>query len=239
MNMWLTEAQINDAIIRRHHTIFAEMEWIELTANDSTWSPRQSLMDIASAIPNVIAETIDLLQESDPTADDQHDHHHPRAHTLLRHISVLHAQFEAWLIRFESLYDGPLFWNSINENYTGTAHHDAECRPKSTSIHSQLRFHSAPVAGVLVAYSSFRLKLWMLAADIRNWVGANDGTTSTKGMERIIRRERDLAGKTAWLILEAMPYLQSCYEGSIVLQAPLKIAEEFYHNNSAVMQEDQ
>ena len=195
-------------------------------------------MDIASAIPNIIADTTYLLQKSDRAIDDRHEHHHQQANTLLRQIFVLHAQFEAWLIKFESLYDGPLFWNSMNGRYTGTAHHDFECRPKQTPIHSQLCFHSAPVAGVLVAYSSFRLKLWMLAAEIRNWMEHNDGIGFTRAMERTTRRERELAGKTAWLILEAMPYLQSCFEGSIVVQAPLKIAEEFYRSNGSLNRAD-
>lgn len=221
---------VNDAIINRRHTIFAEADWIELTADESIWSPRQSLIDIASEIPNVVAKTMTLLQNVDPIADNQHDHHTEQTCTLYQ-ISTLHTQFEAWLVRFEALYDGPLFWNSTNGTFTGAAHHDAECRPKQTPVHSQLRFHSAPVAGVLVAYSSYRLKLWMLAANIRKRIGSYNRTEPTKGMERAVRREHVLAGKTAWLIMEAMPYLQSCFEESVVLQAPLKIAEEFYRSN--------
>ena len=48
------------------------------------------------------------------------------------------------------------------------------------------------------------------------------------------RLDHDRASKTALMILEAMPYLSSCFEGNVALQAPLKVVEEFHRQNDSV-----
>ena len=152
------------------------------------------------------------------------------AYMLLDHVSKLQSQFEALLTQLELLYEGPLFWNSNTSS--GLPHYDAECHPKHTSIHNQLQFLSAPAAGSIIACSAFRLRLWMLAIELRRSMnGASaHGDQASRDWNKTIAREQDLSSKTAWLILEAIPYLSSCFEGSVVLQAPLKIVEEYYRD---------
>jgi hypothetical protein len=162
---------------------------------------------------------------------------HRKVQELLSEIAELQTQFEAWLLRFESLYDGPLFWSSSKPTYSGVSHHDSECQPKRNSLQHQLCFHSGPVAGILLTYWSFRLKLWMVAADMRQELWAFESTGAVKARKRgdsDHHRDHDRASKTALMILEAMPYLSSCFEGNVVLQPPLKIVEEFHRQRNSI-----
>ena len=199
-------------------------------ADPYTRSPRHDLIDIGSKIPQIVVRAEQLRLESSPGTKIRktvHDH----AYMLLVQIAELHKRLEAWLFHFESLYDGPLFWSSSKPTYAGVSQHDPECQPIRNSLQHQLCFRSGPVAGILVTYWSFRLKLWMVAADLRHGLETLESAGAVEAMhegDMDHRRDHDSASKTALMILEAMPYLSSCFEGNVVLQAPLKIVEEFH-----------
>lgn len=233
----LINIQVNNAITERHDTIFTQPEWIELLEIDSSWCPRQSLMDIASKIPRIIARTDGLPKQF--TTNSTSYNHYQEAQMLLDEMRTIHARFEAWLARYESLFHDPLFWSTSGQSYSVDNHNDRECRPKYSPESAQLTFHSAPVAGILTAYASFRLGLWKLAADLRQRIrmfGPEDEEAHSESRNELLKQESDAAKKTAWLILEAMPYLSSCFEGSLVLQGPLKIVEEYYRRDGLVAQ---
>jgi hypothetical protein len=196
-------------------------------------------MDIASRIPNIIARADGVPDQLNEETRGYNTYQ--EAHMLLDQMATIHQELEAWLARYQSLFTEPLFWSRSNSSSAIYHHDDAECQPKRVSKNSQLGFHSAPVAGILAAYASFRLELWMLAEQLRRKMVALDTSVEeafSKSQDSLSRQESDAAKKTAWLILEAMPYLSSCFEGNIVLQAPLKIVEEYYLYVGSALQTD-
>ena len=239
MDTLLNIGKVNNAIIERHDTIFTQAEWIELLKIKSEWCPRQSLMDIASKIPNIIARADGVPLRS--YERNRGYNYYQEAHMLLDQMNTIHQELEAWLARYESMFIGPLFWSANDSSFAVNHYGDAECQPKHISKNSQLRFHSAPVAGILAAYASFRLELWMLADELRGkmaLLNTGEEKAFSKNQDQLSRQESNAARKTAWLILEAMPYLSSCFEGNVVLQAPLRIIEEYYRNEGLVLQTD-
>lgn len=149
-----------------------------------------------------------------------------RAINLHEDINKLEQKFEAWHQRLEGLYEGPLMWTANDKTFSGMHMIDTECIPTKTK-ENQLEFRNGPLAGILATYWSFRLELCIATMDLEPLMqteNAEDAATLRVKLDGNVGLARDIAR----LILEAMPYLSSCLEGNVVLQAPLKIVQRYY-----------
>lgn len=207
---------IYSAVRQCQPTIFEQPQWMQLLAEGPSWSPRHRLLDIAAPLPGLLSR-IDLNR-----------HEQDESLQLRQDLQETHGQLDSWIKSFESVYDCMLYWG-YDRPTPGTLVFqptDIECQPRHRSERNQLEFLNGPVAGLLVAYWSFRLKLYLSELELDAKQRAD--IASPDVIENTSQKVSDAARATSVLILEAVPYLSSCLEGSLALQAPLVIVEEYY-----------
>lgn len=219
---------VSVALHRRQPTFLAEPNWIELPFEGFRKTRRELLHDLALQIPGLLYRTdrlISGLVNTDDTSDcrgppgvsDQD--HGPASLLLVDYYTILH-RIEEWLNNWKSSESGPLYWTSTLPMPRMIVEVDMECIPSFTDTAFQLRFLSGQKAGLLITYWDFLLELLMGIIDLKR--GIPDVQNDT------LEEDLYMAQKTACLILEAAPYLLSCFEGTIVSKAPLQTALRYF-----------
>lgn len=223
---------IFDAIEQRKKSFLAEPDWLSVPQRLNK-SMRDRLNDIGVHIPGLL-ECSDLLFAAQNAQVSQHLE---SAMSLLARITLLRHELHGWLSIFQSTTTEPLYWSRSTPITQSAASHDTECVPKYSNHFHQNSFPSGPVAGLLVQYWSFSLQLSMAAIELQlNLLSHDDqvaqGVFDRETLHHDVEKDQILADKTAQLILEAEPFLSSCFEGLVCLQSPLRIVGSFFNNPS-------
>ena len=183
--------------------------------------PRDRLMDLGLDMLSLMPLTSQVVSAV------QHDIN--LARSLLQRLISMQQSFDEWFASLKLNSYGALYWTRwspiVAEPTT-----DAECLPKHMSNLHQLCFPCGPIAGLLVHYWVLRLELVMKVARIRSRiirVGGEEGLM-VEDAQKCLEAELATAEEYGQLILEATPYLSSCFEGVICLQSPLAVVERYF-----------
>jgi hypothetical protein len=225
----LRGAAIFDAIEQRKETFLGRSEWLGIPPADEK-SMRDRLNDVGVFIPEVL-ERFDKLP-SNFTAETFES-----GSSLLARITELQSKLEGWLSMFQGTTSEPLYWSRNSSSMSANEQYDPECAPKYSNHFHQTAFLCGPVAGLLVLHWSFALHLSMTSIELQKNLlsyvrGVQEKLGSRDTLSSGLEREKALAESTAQLILEAEPYLSSCYEGLICLQAPLRTVAKYFDSLS-------
>lgn len=180
-------------------------------------SRRDLLLDLALQIPRLLQCT-DLLaaelQGAQPdllTSKDVSE----QITSLTADYDMLLESFQSWIDEWRTSENAPLYWAAdLDDGTPQEIEIDPECIPPIAPMGYQLRFSSGQKAGQLVGYWGFLLETLM----------------GLQRLQQLANRQEvsnDIASKahnTALLILQAAPYLTSCWEGVVVTRAPLRTA---------------
>ncbi|KAH7316940.1 hypothetical protein B0I35DRAFT_451738 [Stachybotrys elegans] len=140
---------------------------------------------------------------------------------------------KGWLSVLQGTTSEPLYWSRNSPATRSNKAYDSECIPRYSNYFHQLTFLCGPVTGLLVQHWSYALQLNMTSIELqRNLLsyvhGVPEKLESRETLSRGLEREKTMADSTAQLILEAEPFLSSCYEGLICLQTPLRIVSRYF-----------
>ncbi|KAK5127600.1 hypothetical protein LTR85_006940 [Meristemomyces frigidus] len=217
------------AVEQRAPSFLAEPEWLHLTSKNSDQSMRDRLNEIGLEIPA-------LLESADNLSSGVEDGTSARVVDnglqLLMEFSDLKRKLEQWLYLLRTSTSAPLYWPR-GLPITHSEASDIECSRKYDNKFHQLNFANGPIAGLLAHCWSLKLELLMTSIDVHKVL--LDGRDRKLEMLPVpetlshdLERDHLEAEETARLILEAEPYLASCFEGVLCLQSPLRIVARYF-----------
>ncbi|KAK4549926.1 hypothetical protein LTR36_005227 [Oleoguttula mirabilis] len=217
------------AIKQRASTFLAEPEWLKLTSQNHDQSMRDRLNNIGLEIPALL-EAADELSASIETEVSAQSF--DVGLQLLMNVSELQRKLEQWLYSLRTSTSVPLYWPR-GLPITHSEASDVECSRKYDNKFHQLNFSCGPIAGLLAHCWSLKLELLMASVDLHQLLLDNndrspDVLSIPESLSSDLHRDRSEAEETARLILETEPYLASCFEGVICLQAPLRIVARYF-----------
>jgi hypothetical protein len=212
---------VHIAIQRRRASFLAEPEWNQHESPQDVYGARDHLASLALELPKIL-EAVDQIRQvvrrSSQTSEV--------IHSLLGDIHKLHTKFESWLDNVKHSIKGDLFWPSSQTKVFREQAVDPECSPKHKSSLQQLVFANGTIAGLLVHYWAFQLELITAQDDLQRCLEVD-------GKNDVAQNTSQKAGETAQLIMEAHPYLTSCFEGIIGLQLPMESVKRYFARNSS------
>ena len=224
----LTIDQVSVALHRRQPTFLAEPDWITLPFRSFRKTRRELLHDLALQIPGLLHRTDQLVSGLVDLTDYRSDFQGPPriknkdfepASLLMHYYTILH-RIEEWLNDWKASECGPLYWPSTLPMPSMIMEVDMECIPSFTVAAFQLRFLSGQKAGLLITYWAFLLELLTGMIDLQqNMPNIQDDA---------LEEHLNTAQETACLILQAVPYLSCCFEGTLVSKAPLRTAARYF-----------
>jgi hypothetical protein len=220
------------AINRRTPIFLSEPTWTDLPFHGQKKTIREDLFDLGLCIPALL-KFVDgwLLRVQGRWFDKQTFDSTCQNH--LADVSTLRSEFEKWLLRLETTITGPLYWPLNEPPIQSMNISDRECKPKVVASSNRLQFPCGPIAGLLAQYWAFQLELLMISMDIHEAsLKYTESPAVTKTASAELNAIRSSAEDTARLILEAQPYLFSCFEGLIALQPPLTVVTRYFQRNS-------
>ena len=230
------------AIERRTPSFLADFDWLHLPYHTTRKTIRDHLNDLGLQVPAFLKSADDVLSGahiSMNAAGDVVD----QSLRLLNEMSSLQRDFERWIFKLKIATPGPLYWSLTDPIVEPPDFRDAECNRKYTNDFHQLGFSCGPVAGLLVHCWSFQLELLMSRVETQEAVlrhSRNDRTDSLSlpmTIQKSLARDRAKAEETAQLILQAEPYIGSCFEGLLCIQPPLKIAARYFKQYSSSLKQ--
>lgn len=202
-------------------------EWLHVPFQGTEKTRVERLHDLALELPDLLERTdtiaaLSLVGELDEDIK-----------TLVAEYVDLKNRLLLWLEDFEAEEGGQIYWLPISdaEREQPSPEPDPICVPSFPDQSFVLRFPSGPKAGLLCHYWSFQLQLLMELSELerRRFLPSDGGALrdkSSKSDSVLIETE---AYELAQLILQAEPYLSSCLEGRITVQAPLEIVNRYLH----------
>lgn len=216
---------------RRKPSFLSGREWIGIPLDGQSRSMREELHDLALQIPTILASAdglISALPQKTMHVDDFTD----KALHILSNAHASRSQLGEWKGRLEQSIPGPLYWPRTRPSVLHTSMLDNECKPKRSSNLSRLMFPCGPVAGILAQYWAFELELLMTSQRLWNMLRTCERSAFVRRLApSALEVDSKAAADCARLILEAQPYLFSCFEGVIALQPPLTVAMRYYKEN--------
>jgi hypothetical protein len=207
---------VHVSIQRRQATFLSDPLWNQQLSLDDTAYPRDRLTSLAFEIPGLL-DAIDRTQKSacrNPKLPSGTE-------LLLQRIRKLQAKLQSWLAEVKNSIECDLFWTSGANTANRPQMVDSECSPKHQSSLQQLSFANGSVAGLLVHYWSFCLELLMAEDTLQQCLEASGQDCGAQNVSL-------KANETAQLIMEAHPYLTSCFEGVIGLQLPMETVNRYF-----------
>ena len=226
-------------IEQRVPNFLAEPDWLTVPFEGAEKSTKDRLNELGLEIPILLKSTDDLLShvQSKVKAPARFVDIGLR---LLNELAGLQRRFEEWLYAFKTSASGPLYWPR-SQPTVNPGQRDTECQPKYTSNFHQLLFSCGPIAGLLTHCWSFQLQLLMTSIDLQqalldrtSSIEQSESLSASKMLSNSLFKDHIAAEKTAQLILEAQPYLGSCFEGLLCLQSPLRIVARYFARTDRV-----
>jgi hypothetical protein len=223
------------AIEKRIVVCLAEPEWLHVPFLGSPKTDSERLHDLALKISTLLARTMKIVQlaRSPPSSRSKHD-----ANTsaepcsslttvkLVREYESLLSRMEEWLDNFSKRHPSPLYWSTKHPvELTGPSpllEVDPQCIPSFKETSYQLRFSNGQIAGILMNYWSYQLDLLLGLIELEQCSAAN-GYEQAKLAQRY-----SSAREKALLMLETVPYLESCFEGTVSVQASMKTVRRYF-----------
>ena len=215
---------VHIAIRRRRATFLSEPEWNKHESLRNGFDARDHLAALAFELPGIL-DAVDKIRQNSCNPSQNSD----VACLLLEETHRLHAKFEAWMAGVKNLIKVDLFWPSSQTKGVRAQTIDPECSPKHKSSLQQLDFANGTVAGLLVHCWAFQLEL----------LTAQDGLQRCLELDEkndFARNASQKADETAQLIMEAHPYLTSCFEGIIGLQLPMESVKGYFARRATLEQ---
>lgn len=141
----------------------------------------------------------------------------------------LREEFVDWFNHVVIDDHGPIYWYTGEQPYI-KSEEDPICVPHLSNGAYKVSLRDGPRAGLLARYWSFRLELvmglWDLyKIEVVDHVQLLDLVPSLDAASCLHE-----ANTLAQLILEAVPYLSSCLEGRITMQAPLETFGRYHEH---------
>jgi hypothetical protein len=240
------------AIEQRMPGFLAEPLWQpEYFQHDNRLSfARDRLIDLALQVPALLENADNLI------AMIQSEQHMPsrRKETISfgRSFRVSYSRlcqrFDGWMNDIHTQVPGPLYWLRREPLVLDVLPvEDPECKPRYNYPHIELSFSCGPIAGLLLHYWSFRLELSMSMIGVQKALESYHEKSRTgldyhgdlkKTTARSLLEEEHRCEQFAQLILEACPYVGSCFEGLLAVQAPLRIAGRYYNQTKLDVVDD-
>jgi hypothetical protein len=213
---------VHIAIQRRRVTFLSKPEWNKHESLGNVFDTRDRLTSLAFELPGIL-EAVDHVRQDLRSSSQTSG----VIYSLLGDIQKLRAKFESWLEEVKNSIEGDLFWPSSQTKNFREQSSDPECSPKHKSGLQQLVFASGTVAGLLVHYWAFYLELITAQDDLQQClkIDAKNAGTQTASSQK--------ANETSQLIMEAHPYLTSCFEGIIGLQLPMESVKRYFARSSS------
>ncbi|KAK4506676.1 hypothetical protein PRZ48_000409 [Zasmidium cellare] len=216
------------AIHRRRPNLLSQTPWREESPDVEERTARNHLFQIGLDIPallntadNNISARTEGVMEQDRFVDLS-------LHLLLE-FGHLWSRLEDWLHELTSNARSPLYWPRSQPHVVSTPRIDEECGPKDRDSNHQLSFAYGTYAGLLVQYWAFQLELLMTMIDLRQAVLAHSGSSYVRKMTfDTLAENKNMADGISQLIFEAQIYLESCLEGFICMQLPLKTVTKYF-----------
>lgn len=216
------------AIHRRAPNFMSQSPWRQQLKAGGQRTARELLFDIGINVPALLGTAdsyISALQEHVLEIDQFVD---ASLHLLLD-FENLWAQLENWLHALKASAHGPLYWPRSQPRAGITSTTDRECAPKGRDSNHQLSFAYGTYAGLLVQYWAFQLELLMTMIDLRQAILAHSRSPYVRKMTfQTLAENKAMADEISKLIFEAQIYLDSCLEGFICMQLPLKTVTKYF-----------
>jgi hypothetical protein len=223
------------AIQNRTILCLAESQWLHLPFLGSSKTELDHLHDIALRIPTLLVQTTKIIQHAKdhPFQQDEYGPYasarpcpSPAVLELIEGYEALQSRMEKWLNHFMQKYPGPLYW-SANHSPQHTAAYlplevDVQCIPIFTETSRQLRFPNGQIAGIFAEVWSYQLDLLLGLIELEQSPAARGCYLEKLELHYSSALERALS------ILDTVPYLKSCFEGSISAEAPLKTVRRYF-----------
>lgn len=213
---------------KREPSFLSQREWIELDLNEKGKPTREELLGLALRIPGLLKsadDTISAFEQKAMHIDEFAD----KALHVLANMNSVRLQLDAWNLQLKKSVPGPLYWPRSRPMIRSASTLDNECKPKRPSNLSRLIFPCGPVAGILAQYWAFNLELLMTSTRLYTLLMAHKRSVFLQNLAANgLESDSKAAVDCARLILEAQPYLFSCFEGVIALQPPLTVATRYY-----------
>jgi hypothetical protein len=217
------------AIQKRIVLCLAEPEWLHVPFLGSSKTELGRLEDLALKIPNLLLRTTEIVQsgkghpypQSEQGANATAEPHpSPAVLELTEEYEALLLQMEQWLHLFVQRYPGPLYWPAKHSlQYTSSSpplEVDPQCIPTFTETSHQFRFPNGQVAGILANFWSYQLDLLLGFIELEQNPAACGYDKAKLELHYSSALEKALS------ILDTIPYLNSCFEGVISAEAPMK-----------------
>jgi hypothetical protein len=223
------------AIEHREKMFLAEPDWLNIPFENIIKSMRDHLIDVGVHIPGLL-RCSDIFFASITT--EYTIQGVGAGLSLLGRVTDLQQKLEAWLSMLKRTTSQPLYWSRNSPIAYESKHRDVECIPVCSNILHQICFLSGPIAGLLVDYWSFAIQISMASIEIQQRLfsyvdQAPEQMLLRETLSHGLRKERELADGTAQLIIEAEPYISSCFEGLTCLDSPLRHVARYFKNTNA------
>jgi hypothetical protein len=223
------------AIQRRIVLCLAEPAWLHVPFLGSPKTEFDHLHDLALEIPTLLARTTKIVQHAKSRPLSQSEYGKNISAEACPSIAVLElmAEYEALLFKMEKWfhllvqrYPGPLYWSMKHSLQHASASPplevDPQCIPTFTETSHQLRFPNSQIAGMLANFWSYQLDLLLGLIELEQ------SPAAYASHQVKLELHYGLASEKALSILDTMPYLQSCFEGTISAAAPMKTVYSYF-----------
>jgi hypothetical protein len=226
---------LNAAIQRRTLVCLAKPEWLHIPFLGSPKTDLDKLHDLAFKIPALLARISEIIQQErcpPPSGNDRDANRLDEPCTspagaleLASEYEMSLSSMEKWLEDFAQRHPSPLYW-SMKTPFSCPSPFievDPQCIPKFTNAPYRLRFPNSQIAGVLASFWSYQLDLLLGLIELeRSLVAHGFNMTKKLDIHQSDARER------ACSILDTLPYLTSCFEGSLRLQGLIKTVDRYF-----------
>jgi hypothetical protein len=223
------------AIENRIVLCLAEPEWLHLPFFGSSKTELDLLHDIALSIPILLVRTTTIVQHAKRHRfrQDEHDTStsaqscpSPAVLELIEEYEALLSRMQNWLYSFTQKHPGPLYWSKKDPLQHTDAYPsievDVHCIPTFTETAHQLRFPNGQIAGIFADIWSYQLELLLGLIELEQSPAARGCYLEQLELHYSSALEKALK------ILDTVPYLNSCFEGSISAEAHLKTVRRYF-----------
>lgn len=224
----LTILQLSVRLDKHTPNFLAKSDWINLPFLNVRKTRKELLHDIALQMPQLFHQTdrwFDGLENSAPKESFHKEMlESPRqnietALSLLNNYWAVFDQFEEWQINWRASEQSPLYWHSDIPMPNNLIEIDSVCIPSFPTETYQVRFQNTQKAGLAIAFWSFRLELLMGMIKLQQGLSGLQAESLENNLV--------MAEETSCLILQTLPYLKSCFEGTVASKAPLRTVTRY------------